>query len=121
MKKIYTLLAAITITMSFAIANPVIGQQHKLENHTTLTEQRSSVVSPNPVKDVANITFYSQQQGIHQLDIFDIIGNKVKTYTNDGESNFAIDMTDVSAGMYFYFIMVDDEEPISTGRIIVRR
>jgi hypothetical protein len=54
--------------------------------------------------------------------VYDIIGNPVaevnNQYTND-KTRVTFDVSDWSAGMYFYYIMQNDKR-VSTGRIIVK-
>mgnify|MGYP002852098639 CR=1 FL=1 len=88
------------------------------ENTSTISPNKS-VVYPNPVKNKAVVRFYNPKEKVHRLEIYDLIGNKVKVYTDVRATSFDIEVRDMEAGMYFYFIM-NDTERISTGRLFVR-
>ncbi len=83
------------------------------------TKPNKSVVSPNPVKDKAVVRFSNPDKQYHRLEIYDLIGNQVKVYRHVNTSSFDIDVMDLETGMYFYFIM-NENERVSTGRLFVR-
>lgn len=78
----------------------------------------TSVVSPNPARTVATISLFNPDAHTHRVEIFDMIGNRVKTLSPTDKDKIAVDVADLDSGMYFYFIFKGNEK-ITTGRIIV--
>ncbi len=80
-----------------------------------------SKVSPNPVLHHATVKLENPSQESLRIEIYNIIGNKVATFYNEHDKEvFAVDASDLDAGMYFYFVFHEDYR-ISTGRMMVKR
>ncbi len=84
-------------------------------------QQNQSTVSPNPVATTATVRFYNPNNETHEMVIYDLIGSKVISYPNINTKSFRIDVDDLTTGIYFYFILKNDNERVSSGRIIVRK
>jgi hypothetical protein len=72
---------------------------------------------PNPFNSATNIEFYVAKPGVVTLEIFDVLGRKVKTLAHEemiaGQHSLIWDGTDgqkhgVSGGIYFYIIKTAD-------------
>ena len=55
----------------------------------------------------------------YQIEIYDIIGNRVKQYEAVNTKELELDVTAFDEGMYFYFI-IDGENQMSRGRLFVK-
>jgi flagellar hook assembly protein FlgD len=85
------------------------------------------VVSPNPVRTQAAISFATSRRGPIRAEIFDASGRRVRRLTGDGEyaaglHTFALDGRDdrgssLPAGMYFFRIASADGN--ATGRFVL--
>lgn len=79
----------------------------------------SSSVSPSPAHDFATIKFHNPQQKEHQIEVFDLIGNKVQYLPKVYKNEALVDVSDLDAGFYLYFILHNNKR-VSSGRIVVR-
>lgn len=82
-------------------------------------ERNYSIVSPNPAQNITTIKFYNPTEETHQIELYDVIGNKITTYRHIEQDKYTLDVTDLDAGVYFYFILKNNER-VSTGRLIVK-
>lgn len=80
---------------------------------------RFTKVTPNPARTDAEITFYNPTRDIHTLVVYNIIGNKIEAYQNNGSNTFGIDVSNFKAGVYFY-VITNEKDNVATGRLIVR-
>lgn len=118
MKNIYTLILFCLLSIS-AIAAPTTFSI--LPTNVMVEQPRhKSNVYPNPVRTTAEVHFQNPQFELHQLEIYDIIGNRVQIYHNITKNLVEINAAELSSGVYFYFIL-NKNEKVSTGRIIVRK
>jgi hypothetical protein len=66
---------------------------------------------PNPFNPKTNISYSIEKKGRIQLEVFDVIGNKIETLVNEfkepgnHEANFY--STSLSSGVYFYTLSID--------------
>jgi hypothetical protein len=65
-------------------------------------EDNSIAIFPNPAKDVLNIT---SEKAINQIDVYDVNGKLVKSYTN---VNNTINVKDLATGVYMLNITTED-------------
>ena len=65
-------------------------------------EDNSIAIFPNPAKEVLNIT---SEKAINQIDIYDVNGKLVKSYTN---VNNTINIKDLATGVYMLNITTED-------------
>lgn len=79
----------------------------------------SSSVSPSPAHDYATIRFDNPQQREHQIEVFDLIGNKVQELYKIKKNEALIDVSNLDSGFYLYFILHNNKR-VSSGRIVVR-
>jgi type IX secretion system substrate protein len=67
---------------------------------------------PNPFNPVTTIAFDIHKAGEYSLDIFNTVGQKVKTLFNDhrdmGRYEIELDGSDMSSGIYFYSLTGDN-------------
>jgi hypothetical protein len=82
-------------------------------------EKSYSVVSPNPAQNLTTITFHNPTEDMHSIELFDVLGSKIATYNHIEKSRYVLDVSELNAGVYFYFIMKDNVR-VSTGRLIVK-
>lgn len=69
-------------------------------------------IYPNPAKDIVNIT---SSQGIDNIAIYNLLGQKVATYTISGQ-NSSIDLQALSAGAYILEVAANNQK--STYKLI---
>jgi len=117
MKKLLTLLLIISISATnlSAFSKTVATIDFSIDKGV------QSTVSPNPARSSTTIRLNNNNEAFI-IEVYDIIGNPVaevnNQYTND-KTRVTFDVSDWSAGMYFYYIMQNDKR-VSTGRIIVK-
>lgn len=77
---------------------------------------------PNPFNSQTKIGFHSEESGVAKMDIFDILGNKVKSLTKDiildSDNEFIINGEKLNSGVYFYQLLINNKW-ISTKKMIV--
>lgn len=119
MKKLLTLFFVLTIFASNLSALSKATAANTID--FSLDKGTQSVVSPNPARGSATIRLNGNNESF-AIEVYDIIGNPVletnNQFTND-KSRITFDVSDWSAGMYFYYVMQNDKR-VSTGRIIVK-
>ena len=68
---------------------------------------------PNPFKGATSITIATRKAGNLTIDVTNLTGQKVmsinKGYMNAGTSHYAIDCSQLTAGVYFYTVTVNNE------------
>lgn len=80
----------------------------------------SSTLSPNPAKDKTTLKFQQSGRDSYRMEVYDLIGNQVKTVENIQNGSVEIDLSDLEAGMYFYFL-IRGSDRVSTGRLVIRQ
>lgn len=70
-------------------------------------------IYPNPTSDILNIKTASE---IDSIEIYDLLGKRVKTFTESNINNNTIDISQLSKGMYLAKISSDGKT--STYRIV---
>ena len=85
-------------------------------------EQVESKISPNPAASEITLRIEGDVNFMdnYQIEIYDVVGNKVKTVAHIDRNDYSIDVSDLEIGMYFYFLLKHDEK-INSGRLIVKR
>ncbi|MCG8574735.1 MAG: T9SS type A sorting domain-containing protein [Flavobacteriales bacterium] len=79
-------------------------------------------VYPNPANTELNIQFNSAVAGTAQVEIFNVVGERVDAFTINtvnGSNNSTLDVTNYSNGQFFAHITMDDQ--VSTIRFDVLR
>ncbi len=83
---------------------------------TEKTFKRSYKLSqnyPNPFNPVTTISYSLQKSGFVTLDIYDILGRKIKTLVNELQKantySVKFDASKLSSGIYFYKLLVGNE------------
>ena len=116
MRRTFTFLLLFCL-VSFSI--PILAT-NSIEILPDGNDKHLSVVSPNPASALAMVRFYNPDGEAHTIEIYDIIGNNVRNYESVKKSSHRIDVSELSSGMYFYFILKADDR-VSTGRLIIKR
>lgn len=120
MRKLLTLLLIISISATNLSAfSKTVAAVNTID--FSIDKGVQSTVSPNPARSSTTIRLNNNNEAF-TIEVYDIIGNPVaevnNQYTND-KTRVTFDVSDWSAGMYFYYIMQNDKR-VSTGRIIVK-
>ncbi len=91
-----------------------------------ITENDSLIgisIYPNPSSSVVNFQFNLEEKAQVNIEIFNIVGRKVKTLHNSilkpGSYLFRWDGSSFDNGLYLYNFKVDDN--VETGRLILRK
>lgn len=93
-------------TITFNVNSWNTGIQSSLQRIPDFT------IYPNPAKDEINIKY--EGKGIYQIEILNLIGNRVKTY-NQLEGDIRINISELPDGVYI--IRLNDKGKIITRRI----
>ncbi|HRI28417.1 MAG TPA: T9SS type A sorting domain-containing protein [Chitinophagales bacterium] len=117
MKKLYSYILFASLTVLVALSGNASAQSLYGGGDG---KQISSSLSPNPAKDKTTLKFQYNNRDAFRLEIYDVIGNKVRVVENIAGSSVEIDISDLEVGMYFYFL-VKGSERVSTGRLIVKQ
>ncbi len=99
-----------TITVNINDVDETTGIEDILKNNL--------VFYPNPAHDELNIMIGSELQGEINLKIVNSIGNVVKTATYESQEEFRLDVSNLSSGIYFIQVSVDESSV--TKRIIIK-
>ncbi|MCB9285396.1 MAG: S8 family peptidase [Lewinellaceae bacterium] len=83
------------------------------------TFEEGITVYPNPVGNVLNIDFDTEQYGPIKISIFAITGqNQIDAYF-DSQDAISIDVSNLPKGIYFLQIQNEDAQHIATKKIII--
>jgi hypothetical protein len=121
MKKIFTYILTFTLltsSITFGFVQDTFAQQPFRGNNDN--SKITTSFSPNPAKEKTTLQFQNSGRETYRLEIYDIIGNQVKLSNDIQSSSIEIDISDLEAGMYFYFL-VKGSDRVSTGRLIVKQ
>jgi len=78
-------------------------------NTITVVEKNNSEMTkifPNPFSNCINISGFNQN--IHHVDLFDILGRKIKTQMGAESMEMTLDVSDLAKGVYMLRIMRND-------------
>ncbi|HBQ61646.1 MAG TPA: T9SS C-terminal target domain-containing protein, partial [Balneolaceae bacterium] len=82
------------------------------ENSTVPERYELKQNYPNPFNPVTNITYSIPQSGQVKIAVFDMLGKKVVTLTNEiqsaGDHTVTFDASSLSSGVYLYRIETDN-------------
>lgn len=84
----------------------------------TVAPSHSAVVMPNPFNDQATLSLKDAQISNGKMEIYDVLGNKVRHVENLSGNNFIISREGLPAGIYFYTLS-EENALIATGKISV--
>lgn len=73
---------------------------------------------PNPFVDQATLKLSNAQITNGKLEIYDVLGNKVRQVENLSGSSFIISREGLPAGIYFYTLIAENAL-IATGKLSV--
>jgi hypothetical protein len=82
----------------------------------SIKEPDNFQVYPNPTKDVLNIEFNINEDGIIQIN--DMLGNEVKRVLCK-TSHVTIDVSDLNEGVYNVNYMTNDKKIVTNKRIVI--
>lgn len=75
-----------------------------IDGVNTPKEKKSFTVSPNPVKDVLIVQLTSENVPGATMEIINVLGKRVKTISISNSSEYKLDLTDCSAGIYYVML-----------------
>lgn len=87
-------------------------------NNTQAVEQLKLVVSPNPFSTTTTMYFENPKQEIFNLNITDLQGKIVRTYTDITTNRISIGKETLSAGTYWYYLSSDKVNV--SGQLIIQ-
>ena len=84
-------------------------------NPKILKSQQTFVLNqnyPNPFNPITNLEFWISNLGYITLEVYDVLGNKIKTLVNEnkamGSYEVEFDGSILPSGIYFYSLMIDN-------------
>ena len=120
MKPIFTFFLFLTLLfVNDLLGNHPLASPISSTNVISVSDNAPSSVSPSPAHDYATIKFHNPKQTEHQIEVFDLIGNKVQHHTKIYKSEAQIDVSNLDTGFYLYFILKQNKR-VSSGRIVVK-
>jgi hypothetical protein len=75
-----------------------------IDGVNTPAEKKSFTVSPNPVKDVLIVQFTGENVPGATMEVINVLGKRVKTISISNSSEYKLDLTDCSAGIYYVML-----------------
>ena len=95
----------------------------KIGNETqTPSTYKLSQNYPNPFNPTTNIDFSISKAGFVNIKVFDILGREITTLVsqqmNPGNYNYRFDARNLSSGLYFYKLEVNDFSDIKKLSLI---
>jgi hypothetical protein len=79
-----------------------------------IIDEGSFTIYPNPARSDLNIQFVSAASQNAQVDIYDLVGNKVYSSVeetqNDGVNTYTFDVSNLNSGMYILRITSGNEQ-----------
>jgi hypothetical protein len=86
---------------------------------TTLPDEISLNIYPNPFSLYATIEFENPRNEIHHLEVYNIYGQLIVTTNNFNENTIILDKQNFTNGVYF-FRLCKDQEVITTRKLMVQ-
>lgn len=104
--------------MDYRTPNTIRYANFNAENPTSVEEQnpinytfRFNGVTPNPATSASEVTFTLDRPGMVAVELYDVLGNKVRTLANGamdtGVHGLTINAATISAGSYYVSLTVD--------------
>ncbi len=112
--------AAATIQFVEGLQGALAGHREQGSTGNMLLETTVVNLSPNPFKDKTNFEIQLAQEGIYQLQIFDVSGSEVSSQyleLNEGLNNFSFDGSKLIQGFYSY--RLSNHQGFISGKVIV--
>jgi hypothetical protein len=96
----------------------VLGNLNVVKNKNNIPDQFELKQNyPNPFNPITTIDYSIMFDGYVELSVFDILGRKVKDvineFTKSGNHSIVISSEELTSGMYFYNLNVNDLDGIS--------
>lgn len=83
-----------------------------------ISKEENISIYPNPTTDFAQIIFHDDLL-IHTVTLTDLLGKKVKSYTNHSGSSLQLNKDDLQEGIYIVSILNSQNNLVSTIRLII--
>ena len=93
--------------------NVAIGINEQQKNAATVT------VFPNPFNDEATLNITNIQLKKATLEIYDVLGNRVRVMENISGNNIIINREGLNDGIYFYHL-INDNAIVATGKMSIQ-
>lgn len=110
-------------TVNAKKANELSFYSQSVNNASEQTEEIEVSAYPNPFSSVVNLQFSLDKDAKVILEVYNILGRKVKTIHNsileEGDYSFRWDGASFDNGIYLYKFDVNGE--VQTGRLILRK
>ncbi|MEI6752967.1 MAG: T9SS type A sorting domain-containing protein [Paludibacter sp.] len=74
----------------------------------TRTDLKRFTLLPNPTKDFALLQFTNQDMSCNSVEILNVLGRSVKTIPVSNASEYKLDFSDYSAGIYYVLLKYKD-------------
>jgi len=89
-------------------------------NPVSQTDQKSFIVYPNPLSDESIIRYHLDKKENVNLDVYDLLGNKVYAFINQSEEQgagnyeyrFSAQQANINAGVYFIKLSAGNESVV---------
>lgn len=85
---------------------------------TTDFDSSNFVLYPNPTNSNINVSLLNSSEAINSLEIYDLLGKKIKEVLNSSSNNVNIDVSDLSKGVYLVQITTQSDLKITKKLII---
>ena len=103
--------------------NPVILKSSSKQTISGLIEYKLFENYPNPFNPTTTIRFQIAVDGFVNLEVFDVLGRKIKTLTNEvrstGSYDIEFDAKKLTSGIYFYKLQTKDF--VATKKMLLLR
>lgn len=87
-----------------------------LSNGDFLMNNDDLVLFPNPVENTLNVSFNVNIAGEVKITLYNALGQQIKTYDDNLNSNLELDMVDLTTGIYF--LKIENSSSSVTKRFI---
>jgi hypothetical protein len=80
------------------------------------------IIAPNPMTSYGRLEFTSDSEGMVNMEIYSIIGQRVKTLQfamNEGSNNYRFDVSDLNHGTYI--IKLNKDNKVTTKKFVIIR
>ena len=78
-------------------------------------------VYPNPSNGVFTIGVRDKEQGISEMQVYNMLGEKVYSQFNIQHSTFNINLSNQPNGVYLYRLIDESSELIGEGKLIIQK
>jgi hypothetical protein len=86
-----------------------VNKNELLDLTPSLNTSEAVEIFPNPTSGIFNVSFYSENQEMKRIEVYNIIGLLIQSYNNSNAHNI-IDISDYSNGIYILRISIGSKE-----------